>query len=156
MVDRLQSMTKLAGKGKSSCAPARIGSGFKRTALCTVEFMIGTLRRSQRPPTCRPLLLLQWRPLGDRELWQIMEQIAYWGPTPTRATRRATRAAIRSGSRSQLCYSRTGSSDRVYCLPCRYQHGGAADVLGQTDLDGGWPALLRTTGRRKLLSAEVM
>jgi len=31
-----------------------------------------------------------------------------------------------------------------------------ADVLGQTDLDGGWPAAQDPPGRRKLLSAEVM
>jgi len=132
MVDRLQSMTKLAGKGKSSCARSN-WQRFQANRSMYGGIMIGTLRRSQRPPTCRPLLLLlQWRPLETENYGVDGVADSVLGPTDA-GNEAGPRAAIHSwlcsGSRSQLCYSRTGSSDRVYCLPCLGTNMEVADVL---------------------------
>jgi len=118
-----QSMTKLAGK--SRLAP------FQRFQAnrSMVEFILH-FRRSQRPCSTTAVAAA-----GDRNRVGMELQIA-WGPTPTRG-----RAVLRSipgcGSRSQLCYS-----DRIVrpSIMPGIPTWRCADVLGQTDLDGGWPA----------------
>jgi len=133
MVDRLQGMTKLAGR-ESRIARSN-GSGFKRTALCTMESMIGT--ETQRPPTCRSLLLLlQWWALGDQNYgvdYGVADSVLGYSDAGNEAGPRACCHSVVFWVPVTTVSFSAGWSDRVHCLPCLgHEHGGAADVLGQT------------------------
>jgi len=145
MVDRLQGMTKLAGKGKSSCALAGIGSGFKRTALCTMESMIGTLEGpSVRQHAGRYYCFYSGGRWETENYGVIMElQIAYWGPTPTRATRRDRACCAPFPVVFWVPVTTVSFSARMV-RPSTFYHAWdtnmeAADVLGQTHLDADGP-----------------
>jgi len=96
---------------------------------------------------------LQWRPLGDQNYVDYGVADSVLGPSDAGNEARPARSipGCVLGPGHNCVILGPDRQTEYIVLPC-LGYGGAADVLGQTDLDGGWPAAQDPPGRRKLVS----